>query len=256
MFIRSLFYKKLYERCLNRLNNPVFIVGCGHSGTSILLRIIGENSEFYTIKEESRIFFETDRERLKKINAWLEDIKINNKERIIEKTPDHLYFIDEILQKIKNAKIIYMLRDGRDVACSHKQRTSFEDGVARWVKASTAIKPYIDNENVLIVKLEELVSSPHKTLEGVMSFIGSKFEEDMLNYYKTPAFFYDSKIKKPVTARDGKQHVALRNWQINQPLFSTTRRWVNQMTENEKIYFMQEAQKELCYWGYELDDRW
>jgi hypothetical protein len=36
--------------------NPVFIVGCGHSGTTLILRILAEHKNLHVIDYESDIF--------------------------------------------------------------------------------------------------------------------------------------------------------------------------------------------------------
>lgn len=39
-----------------KLNPPIFIVGCGRSGTTLLLRISGKHKNIYAIEEESHLF--------------------------------------------------------------------------------------------------------------------------------------------------------------------------------------------------------
>ncbi|MCL1888154.1 MAG: sulfotransferase, partial [Kiritimatiellaeota bacterium] len=35
-------------------SDPVFVVGCGHSGTSLVMRVLGEHSAFCAVPYESR----------------------------------------------------------------------------------------------------------------------------------------------------------------------------------------------------------
>jgi hypothetical protein len=249
-------YRWFYKHRIKRLHRPVFIVGCGHSGTSIILRVIGAHSGFHAIEDESNIFYKSNKERLVTILDWVKILIKKNKRRIVEKTPAHIYCIEEIFKIFDDAKIICMLRDGRDVACSHKQRISFEHGLDIWVKSTLSIKPYINHDSVKVVKLEEFVSNPIKSLEGIMDFLGENLELPMLDYHKSPTYYYDSNIIKPLSAEDGKNHRALRNWQINQPLFKTTLRWKLEMTGDEEELFKRKAQEELEFWGYENNDLW
>ena len=39
-----------------KLKPPIFIVGCGRSGTTLLLRILGKHENIYAIEEESHLF--------------------------------------------------------------------------------------------------------------------------------------------------------------------------------------------------------
>ena len=254
--IGSYFHKWLFAPRLNSLQKPVFIVGCGHSGTSILLRIIASHSKFHAIEDESRLFYKSNRQITKTLKHWSQLLNDNNKKRVIEKTPEHIFCIENIIKKIHDVKIICMVRDGRDVACSHKQRTSFESGLDNWIRSTMAIEPYLNHPNIMIVKLEDFVSNPTEIIKEILGFLGESFEEDMLDYHKYPAYYYDSRIEKPLKAEDGNNHRALRNWQINQPLFKTTTRWKVELSENEKKLFKQKAQVYLSFWGYDNYEEW
>lgn len=256
MSIASCIYKWFDKHKMTCLRNPVFIVGCGHSGTSIMLRIIGSHSAFCAIEDESRLFYKSNREMANTVQGWSKILSKNKKSRIVEKTPTHIYCLQDMFRKMQDAKIICMVRDGRDVACSHRHRVTFEAGLDNWVRSTLAIKPYMNHANLMVVKLEEFVANPTESLGYILAFIGEKFEAEMLDYHKTPAYHYDSSIRKPLSAEDGKNHRALRNWQINQPLFKTTSRWRLEMTEEEKELFKQKANNQLVFWGYEYNDQW
>ena len=48
--------KKLYLRYLLRGKEPIFILGCEHSGTSIMLSILNNHNEIYALTNETGIF--------------------------------------------------------------------------------------------------------------------------------------------------------------------------------------------------------
>lgn len=256
MAIDTYLYSQVLKYRAKQLHNPVFIVGCGHSGTSILLRVIGTHSSFHAVEGESRLFYKTSREMSRTIQSWLEILRKNNKKRIIEKTPEHIYRLGDMFKTLHGVKVICMVRDGRDVACSHKQRNTFDIGLESWVKSTSAIKPYLNHPDVMIVRLEDFVSGPARSLEAIMEFLGEKYESAMLEYHKIPAYHYSPEIIKPGSAEDGVNHRALRNWQINQPLFQSTSRWRLEMTGEEKYLFKQKAQSSLVSWAYEKNDEW
>jgi hypothetical protein len=41
---------------LKFITSPIFVLGCGHSGTSVLLRLLGAHSKIYGVPYESRVF--------------------------------------------------------------------------------------------------------------------------------------------------------------------------------------------------------
>lgn len=252
----SYIYKWLFLSKLKALSNPVFIVGCGHSGTSIILRVLGAHSNFCTIEDESRLFYKSHRELICTLLYWSSKLEETDKKRIIEKTPEHIYCIDKIFKIFPNANIICMVRDGRDVACSHKHRNTIQFGMQSWVEASIAIRPYLHHRNIKIIKLEELVANPVTTLTQALKFTGEQFESSILEYHKQPAYYYDASIKRPQSVEEGDNHRAYRNWQINQPLFISTERWKTEMTSEEKSIFKNNAQEHLQFWGYEKSDNW
>ena len=56
IFITWIIHYTLRNRFRYIVRNPVFIVGCGHSGTTLLLRVIGSHPNFHAILDESYLF--------------------------------------------------------------------------------------------------------------------------------------------------------------------------------------------------------
>jgi hypothetical protein len=171
------------------------------------------------------------------------------KARWLEKTPRHIFRIGEILRYFPEAKIVLMLRDGRDVACSIRDRYgSLEAGINRWVEDNQAGRPFWTHPSVRVVRYEELVAEFEKTVRGVMEFIGEEFQEALLRYHETAQYFFTSRIEKPRSIF-GENHELYRNWQINQPLFDGRGKW-RQMTEEEKRLVKAKAGQLLIELGY------
>jgi len=90
-----------------------------------------------------------------------------------------------------------MLRDGRDVACSIRDRTgSLEKGIRRWVSDNTLGRPYWDHPRVRVVKYEDLVESFQSTIRGVLEFIGSEYQ-DLLQGSQDVLFENDARPDSP-----------------------------------------------------------
>ena len=255
-------YDSLYIKpCSSKemASNPVFIVGCGHSGTSIMLAILGYHPSFYPIHQESDLFMKSNNEIRATLDQWDLECRKIGKKRWIEKTPTHIFHIGKLSLYRPNARFILMLRDGRDVACSLKARkpnNSFSTIVDRWVYDNLAGLQYWNDYRVKVVKYENLVTDPQATLRDVCDFLEEEYTHTMLSYYETPRFWYSDKIEKPDTIIGQAVHTQLRNWQINQPIFDGRGNWKKEMGEEEKVIFKDKAQKYLKQFGYVDNNSW
>lgn len=242
-----------------KINNPIFIVGCGHSGTSLMLAILGNHPNLYSIPHETGLLFKNELKHRETMYQWDRECIDAGKKRWVEKTPSHIFYIKKLSLYRPNSQFILMLRDGRDVVCSLKDRIEFKtyvDKIERWIYDNLAGLPYWNNPRVMVVKYENLVNHTEITLEKLFKFLGETYTEQVLKYYETPKYWYSSEIIKPEKIQNIQEHKNLRNWQINQPLFDGRGRWKTEMTEEEKRIFKEKAQKYLVQFGYVEDDNW
>jgi hypothetical protein len=238
--------------------SPIFIVGCGHSGTSLLLRILGSHSRIGAIPFESSFALkwpapcEASRQFFARCDNFARRM---GKERWVEKTPRHILRLKEILQNFPEGKVLLMLRDGRDVACSIQDRCgSLEVGIDRWVRDNQAGRSFWDHPNVHLVRYEKLVADFENTLRTIFNFIGEEFEDSVRHYHETPKSYFAADIERPSNAF-GENHERYRNWQMNQPLFDGRGKW-HRLTEEEKRLIKEKAGNLLIQYGYAADLNW
>lgn len=219
-------------RKLSIKHPPTFIVGCGHSGTSVLLASLGAHSKIHAIPTETGIATTGNRPWFQKsIREFDIEALRAGKHRWIEKTPSHIRHLDEIFEWVPEAKIILIIRDGRDVVKSIKDRTgNLNDGIERWLNDNSMGKKYWNHPNVIRVKYEDFVSNFDLFMSEVLTFLGEEYEESVKEFHKRPKKWYSSDIKKPESAF-GNSHNQLRNWQINQPIFDGRGRWKDMSAE-------------------------
>ena len=243
-----------------QIENPIFIVGCGHSGTSLALAIIGNHPRIHPIPKESALFLRTDEFVQNTMCEWDSECLAQGKARWVEKTPPHIFQIHRFLSFRPNAKIILMIRDGRDVVCSLKPRigyAAFEDRLDRWVYDNLAGQPYWQHPQVKVVKYEDIVAASEATVRDICQFLEEEYCPQMLEYHKTERLWYNNVIKKPAVIKTHDDHNANRNWQINQPIFDGRGRWRSEMTEMEKRQFKgSPAQDLLERFDYVADRQW
>lgn len=229
---------------------PVFIVGCGHSGTSMLLAILSEHPGIFAVPGESEIALQDDRRLFYGKLGLFNDLTIKaGKYRWAEKTPRHIRHIGKILNWAPTSRIILIVRDGRDVAYSIKQRTgSLAEGIQRWVSDNLAGKSYWDHPQVYIIKYEDIISDFESSVTKLLKFLGEDYFSSMLNFHATPKKWYAGKINRPKDAF-GKNHEMYRNWQINQPLFDGRGKW-KLLSDDEISLVRKEGDAMLSEFGY------
>lgn len=116
-------------------------------------------------------------------------LKSKNKIRLCEKTPQHLWYVDEILDLYPDAKIIYMIRDGRNTVSSLMKMPWRPRGLIRnakfwqrYVNFGTKLKERYKNQtqNFYQIKFEELLTQPQESLQRLTSFLELDFELSMI----------------------------------------------------------------------------
>ncbi len=180
------------------------------------------------------------------------------KQRWIEKTPRHIHRIDLICDTFPDATILLMIRDGRDVAVSLRDRygpaDGFMRGVYRWTYDNEAGEQHWQRHNVKCVRLEDLIVNLEETMRSVFTFVGEEFDPIVTTYNK----------HDPREAREPRQPEVVgptswahyRQWLAQQPIIDTRRKWVGLMNEDEKRLFKKVAGDMLIRYKYAENYDW
>jgi hypothetical protein len=111
-----------------------------------------------------------------------------NKKYWCEKTPQNFKYLKQIFEYYANARVICIVRDGRDVAFSLSK--------APWRERNMAIPALEWNEyamylfealsiyskaNFLVLKFEEILQFPEKSFRSICEFLEVKFEMSLLS---------------------------------------------------------------------------
>ncbi|MFM7188157.1 MAG: sulfotransferase family protein [Armatimonadota bacterium] len=212
------------------MGSPIFVVGCGHSGTSLLLAILGAHPLIHAIAGETYAASNRNRKQLEKaVRTFNAETILSGKKRWAEKTPKHIMVIREILDWIPGSKIVLVIRDGRDVALSISRRTgSLRKGIERWVNDNAAAEPYWNHPRVYKIKYEDIVGDFNHSIRGLTLFLEETFCPEMANFHEQERHWYSPRIFKPEEYSTD-SHREFRNWQINQPLFNGSGNWKNSL---------------------------
>lgn len=122
-----------------------------------------------------------------------------DKSRWLEKTPFHVYYLNEIFEKYPNAKVVLTVRNPKAVYASWKRKDADKSliGISKsWNKVSQAIISAEKNlKNVHLLKFEDLVAEPKLSLKKLCEFIGEDFEDSLLDAEVVNSKFSENKTK-------------------------------------------------------------
>jgi len=234
------------------MENMIFIVGCGHSGTSLLRKIIGNHKDVYCIPNETSLFKKPDNFIKTELDKYDKYRKNENKKYICEKTPKHVEEIDKIYTFVKTPKIIVIVRDGRDVISSLKKRYgSTEQGLWRWIHDNNAWLNHPNKKDFHVVKYEDLIKNKVNVISNICTFLQIEYTDEIFDYEMNeiilPENFFLGLIKD-------KKHDKLREYQLNQPIYDGSKRWLTDLTKTDldKIYSNPNFVNIMTQLGYEV----
>jgi hypothetical protein len=235
-----------------------FITGCGHTGTTLLARIIGNHSQVYLPLRETNIFLA--------YNALIHNSLLEaeiltaindnpNALYYIEKTPRHIWHVDYIRRATSDSKFILCTRNGYDVIASIFKRTmDIKESIRRYKDDSLLTIRQLDQSDVILVKYENIILCRGEEIKKICKFLGLKYEKEMLNYHKKEVSWNNVNEMKKGNGLEGDEHNSLRNWQANQPIFQNFKTWNEIIPEHHweevSIFFESYGNEIMLELGY------
>ena len=158
-----------------------FICGCGHTGTTLLTTMLSTHSEIYTPYLETWSYIYKEYEWI--LLTLIKEAKTRKENMFLEKTPKHIYHVNQIEKDYDNCKFIFCVRNGYDVIASLEKRyQDFDKAYNRYIEdTQETIK---QESKGLVVKYENLIKSPGQTLQNICKHLQLPYEKKMLNYHK------------------------------------------------------------------------
>jgi len=115
----------------------------------------------------------------------------------VEKTPDHLFYIDGLRAHVADARFIHIERDGRQVVESLYRAArehpgwrpflSLEKCVDRWDTARQESERWRGDPRHLHVSYEALVREPRESMARVLAFLGCEPDDTLWSRYRAMA---------------------------------------------------------------------
>jgi hypothetical protein len=190
-------------------HRPIFIVGCQRSGTTMLRLMLDSHSQI-SCGPETRFLEDLERivdgdwrrlsqfgypqeEWLRRIRLFFEGIQSDyarsrGKTRWADKSPRYALHIPFLMQVFPDAQIVHVIRDGRDVAVSHRKRFGYWSSVKssvkwpRYIRAARDAGSALPPDSYLELRYDRLVADTEQTLHGLLEWLGEEWEPEILDF--------------------------------------------------------------------------
>ena len=176
----------------NFTGTPIIIGACPRSGTTLLLSMLDAHPHIWGIQNQTYAFAKWDQygkpNRFDRLYREFIFRKIPaEKARWCEKTPKNIQFFDKILDYYgENAKLIHVIRDGRDVVTSkHPKHTpdQYWVSVNRWIADVSLGLEFADYANVYTIKYENLINDYDSEIQKLLSFLDEDLTPEIQDWF-------------------------------------------------------------------------
>ena len=160
-----------------------------------------------------------------------------------EKTPPHTLCWRTILPAFPDARVVHLVRDGRDVVLSYKKAFFGPKHVyplaRRWeqyLSAAEKAREFLGKDRFHQLRYEDLLATPERELRRICAFLGEEFAPQMLAYHEAPR-------TSPSEGRNARN--------LRRPILSdNVGKWQGEMTNRELRIFESLAGDGLDRYGY------
>ncbi len=194
-------------------HRPIFIVGCQRSGTT-LLRLILDAHPRLSVGPESRFLDDLAKvtgedwpriepyglpreyfhERFAQLfhEFQMEYAHGRGKVRWGDKSPRYTLHLDFLDDLFPTCQFVHVIRDGRDVVTSHRERWGYASAykaTAKWqryIEAARAAGKKLGPERFTEVRYEALVANPEPELRRLLEFFGEPWDDAVLHHEDAP----------------------------------------------------------------------
>ena len=161
-----------------------------------------------------------------------------------------IHHTDTVLRSFPGGKLIWLVRDPRDVAVSSRKAvfSPFHPYYTALLwqdqqRIGLDLEAKLPKRSLMRVRYEDLLARPEETVRTMCAFLGEAFEQEMLRFYETPSARKSSTLSASWGNTDG-------------PILATNRgRYKAELTEQEVRIVEGVAHEPMTRLGYEAQYR-
>ncbi len=195
---------------------PIFLLGFPRSGTTLLDQMLSAHSQLTTLEEKETLIDIYQQyplseenlgrlatmsvEEIEKFRAlyWQrvsENSKYSGEGLLVDKLPLNSIMLIYIYRLFPDAKIIFSVRDPRDVVIScFQQRFGMNQAMYQFLDIDSTVSYYDDvmslvkayrekiQQQIYLLKYEQLILDYETVLTALFHFLGVEWEQDVANY--------------------------------------------------------------------------
>lgn len=220
-----------------------FVVGCGHSGTTLTAARLGKAENAHLFGWETNIFhpghglYASSLAFGNLINA-VHDPQVC----FIEKTPKHVHCVKRINRIVPNARFVVVTRNPLDVCASLAKRFGdLKYCAERWnLDSGASFKLLESSDQAIRVRYEDLVRSPETEFKRLLAFLNLSWKDAVLEAGGTE---YRSEYLGG--------NMKLRSEQVNQVIQPNIGTWPDQLSQAQKTYILRKTDHWARALGYD-----
>lgn len=222
-----------------------FVVGCGHSGTTLLAAKLGNHPEILAIGRETGALLPGNNSLFgakKILDEWAYFAEKEGKRVILEKTPKHVFSYNRVQKLAPNNKYIAITRNPLDtIASLYKRFHDLELSTERWIFDNTELINIRDKANVTVIQYEQLTRNPEETFKSILSFIDLDYHESVL---EKKSSIYSK------TSQEG--NMKLRQHQVEQPIKPNEGGWRKILNDRQYEYVQKRVKNIASQLSYDI----
>lgn len=188
----------------------IFVVGGKHCGTTLTATIMGSNSKCFLVPTETGAYSKRHIRHTRQ--PFVNQVRNHPAEIIVEKTPDHVYQIDKIIEDWPEAPVFIVTRNPVDrVASTLRRHGNIGQSMYECKSDLVACLNASMRPNTYVVAYESIVKNFNNTVSSMCRFAGLDFEKSMIDFHENPAVWFEHHYDD--------DHSRLRARQMKTPLY-------------------------------------